>query len=29
VLQVGQVVAEGTGRELLAEGQIRRAYLGH
>jgi branched-chain amino acid transport system ATP-binding protein len=29
VLQVGRVVAEGTGRELLADGQIRRAYLGH
>jgi branched-chain amino acid transport system ATP-binding protein len=29
VLQVGRVVAEGTGRELLTDGQIRRAYLGH
>ena len=29
VLQVGRVVAQGTGRELLADGQIRRAYLGH
>ena len=29
VLQVGQVVAEGSGHDLLADGQIRRAYLGH
>jgi len=29
VLQVGRVVAEGRGRDLLADGQIRRAYLGH
>jgi branched-chain amino acid transport system ATP-binding protein len=29
VLQVGRVVAEGAGRDLLADGQIRRAYLGH
>jgi branched-chain amino acid transport system ATP-binding protein len=29
VLQVGRVVAEGTGRELLTDGRIRRAYLGH
>ena len=29
VLQVGQVVAEGSGQDLLADGQIRRAYLGH
>jgi branched-chain amino acid transport system ATP-binding protein len=29
VLRVGRVVAEGSGRELLAEGHIRRAYLGH
>jgi branched-chain amino acid transport system ATP-binding protein len=29
VLQVGRVVAHGTGRELLTDGQIRRAYLGH
>jgi branched-chain amino acid transport system ATP-binding protein len=25
----GLVVAEGRGRDLLADGQIRRAYLGH
>ena len=29
VLQVGRVVAEGTGRELLTDGRIQRAYLGH
>jgi branched-chain amino acid transport system ATP-binding protein len=29
VLGVGRVLAEGTGQELLADGQIRRAYLGH
>jgi branched-chain amino acid transport system ATP-binding protein len=29
VLQVGRVVAEGRGQDLLADGQIRRAYLGH
>ena len=29
VLQVGRVVAQGSGQELLADGQIRRAYLGH
>jgi branched-chain amino acid transport system ATP-binding protein len=29
VLRVGQVVAAGTGRDLLADGQIRQAYLGH
>jgi branched-chain amino acid transport system ATP-binding protein len=29
VLQVGRVVAEGTGRELLTDGRIQQAYLGH
>lgn len=29
VLHVGWVVAQGTGRELLSDGQIRRAYPGH
>jgi len=29
VLQVGRVVAEGSGQALLADGQIQRAYLGH
>jgi branched-chain amino acid transport system ATP-binding protein len=29
VLQVGEVAAEGTGRALMADPRIRRAYLGH
>jgi branched-chain amino acid transport system ATP-binding protein len=28
VLRVGAIVAEGTGRALLADGDVRRAYLG-